>query len=133
MWLIFPAMLLVNMPVTNSSPLDSVAAWASPSARRDSSLQLNRELRRVVVGEKEDLARTQLEADRLNWLVPDLPPQFTCHAKIRYRHQAAAADVKIIDEDRLQVEFHEPQYGVAPGQAVVLYDADRVLGGGWIM
>ena len=34
--------------------------------------------------------------------------------------------------DRIQVEFVEPQYGVTPGQAVVLYDADRVLGGGWI-
>jgi tRNA-specific 2-thiouridylase len=38
----------------------------------------------------------------------------------------------VVDEDRLAVRFDEPQYGVAPGQAVVFYDDDRVLGGGWI-
>lgn len=38
----------------------------------------------------------------------------------------------MIDEDRVRVFFNEPQFGVAPGQAVVLYDNDRVLGGGWI-
>ena len=88
--------------------------------------------RRVVVGTKEDLARDWLEADRLNWLAPDLPPRFRCHAKIRYRNEPAAAEAHVLSEDRLRVEFDEPQYGIAPGQAVVLYDGDRVLGGGWI-
>lgn len=88
--------------------------------------------RRVVIGTKEDLARDRLEADRLNWLVPDVPPRFTCHAKIRYRNAPAPAEVRVIDADRLHVTFTEPQYGIAPGQAVVLYDGDRVLGGGWI-
>ena len=88
--------------------------------------------RRVVIGTKEDLARTSLEADRLNCLAPGLPSRFTCRAKIRYRHELADAEAHIVDEDRLRVEFAEPQYGVAPGQAVVLYDGDRVLGGGWI-
>lgn len=88
--------------------------------------------RRVVIGQREDLARTWLEADRLNWLAAAVPSRFRCRAKIRYRHELADAEAHILDEDRLRVEFDEPQYGVAPGQAVVLYDGDRVLGGGWI-
>jgi tRNA-specific 2-thiouridylase len=87
--------------------------------------------KRVVIGTQEDLARRVLEADRLNWLVPNIAPRFTCRAKIRYRHPAAAAEV-IVEDNRMRLEFEEPQYGVTPGQAVVLYDADRVLGGGWI-
>jgi tRNA-specific 2-thiouridylase len=51
---------------------------------------------------------------------------------IRYRHTAAAAVARLEGEDLLHVEFAEPQHGVAPGQAVVLYDGGRVLGGGWI-
>ena len=88
--------------------------------------------RRVVIGTRHDLARHSLEADRLNWLVDDLPSRFACTAKIRYRHQAVPAEGENVDEDCLRVTFADPQYGVAPGQAVVLYDGDRVLGGGWI-
>ncbi len=91
------------------------------------------ESRRVVIGTRDDLARTSLEADRLNWLADvSTSGPFRCTAKIRYRHEPAAAEAEIIDEDRLRVRFEDPQYGVAPGQAVVLYEDDRVLGGGWI-
>ncbi|MEX1095054.1 MAG: tRNA 2-thiouridine(34) synthase MnmA [Planctomycetales bacterium] len=89
------------------------------------------ETRRVVIGAQADLARTELEADRLNWLA-DVPARFSCRAQIRYRHEPAEAEVRVLDENRMRVEFAAPQYGVAPGQAVVLYDGDRVLGGGWI-
>ncbi len=88
--------------------------------------------RRVVIGTREDLARQELSADRLNWLIADPPDQFRCHAQIRYRHEAAWATIKRVGTDELTVRFDEPQYGVTPGQAVVLYDGNRVLGGGWI-
>ncbi len=88
--------------------------------------------RRVVLGLKSDLARDTLFADRLNWLVVDPPERFRCEAQIRYHHAPAAAVVSVVDDDRIEVAFDEPQYGVSPGQAVVLYDGDRVLGGGWI-
>lgn len=88
--------------------------------------------RQVVIGTREDLRCQTLCADRLNWLVPGLPRRFACTAKIRYLHAAADAEVEVFDADRMQVEFADPQYGVAPGQAVVLYEGDRVLGGGWI-
>lgn len=93
------------------------------------------ESNRVVVGDMEELARDDLEADRLNWLDPEVPvanTPFRCTAKIRYRHTPTPATATLTSDDRLHVAFEEPQFGVAPGQAVVLYDGDRVLGGGWI-
>lgn len=85
----------------------------------------------VVLGRKEELGRTSLSADGLNWLVPPASGRFSCLAQIRYNSTASPASAVIRDE-RLEVNFEEPQAGVAPGQAVVLYDGDRVLGGGWI-
>jgi tRNA-specific 2-thiouridylase len=90
------------------------------------------ESRQVVIGSREDLARTSLEADRVNWLIDDVRPRFECTAKIRYLHEAALAEVELLEGDRIRVNFDEAQYGVAPGQAVVLYKDERVLGGGWI-
>lgn len=89
--------------------------------------------RQVVIGTRSDLARSELSADRLNWLVENVPQRFECRAKIRYLHAAAPARVELLDDgSRVRVEFAEPQFGVAPGQAVVFYEGDRVLGGGWI-
>lgn len=93
---------------------------------------VNAESRQVVIGTRDDLARHELEADRVNWLVDDVPAKFACTAKIRYLHTPAAAEVECLADNRLRVLFSEPQFGVAPGQAVVLYDGERVLGGGWI-
>jgi tRNA-uridine 2-sulfurtransferase len=95
-------------------------------------IRLERDTHRVVLGKKEELARPQLTADRTNWLV-DLPSQArTCEVKIRYNAPPVPARVTALPGDRLRVEFDQPQYGVAPGQAVVCYDAAQVLGGGWI-
>ncbi|MDA1014468.1 MAG: tRNA 2-thiouridine(34) synthase MnmA [Planctomycetota bacterium] len=94
-------------------------------------VKIDADSRQVTIGKREDLARDELHADRLNWLV-EVPRRFRCTAKIRYRHEAAEADAEIVNDDQLRVTFAEPQHGVAPGQAVVLYDNDRVLGGGWI-
>jgi tRNA-specific 2-thiouridylase len=88
--------------------------------------------RRVVVGTREDLARQALEAQDANWLV-DMPSTCSCQVKIRYRSQPIAAVVQTLPGDRFYVEFEEPCYGVAPGQAAVCYQGDHVLGGGWIV
>ena len=89
-------------------------------------------MRQVVIGTREELSRTELEADRLNWLIDGVPRRFECTAKIRYLHTAQQAKVECLGDDRVRVHFADPQFGVAPGQAVVFYDVDRVLGGGWI-
>ena len=87
---------------------------------------------RVVVGTRAELACPGLVADRINWLVSLPSHPFDCLAQVRYNHDPVQATVQILGPDRAQVEFHESEFGVAPGQAVVFYHADRVLGGGWI-
>jgi tRNA-specific 2-thiouridylase len=87
----------------------------------------------VVVGSREELLAPGLIAARVNWLL-DPPPAgpLACTAKIRYRHQPAAATVTPLPECGAEVVFAEPQTAITPGQAVVFYDGPRVLGGGWI-
>lgn len=90
--------------------------------------------RRVVIGPHEALARDRLVAAEANWLLsPDRIPERVA-VQIRYNGspQPARVDVDPADPSRFEVEFEGPQYGVAPGQAAVVYDGTRVLGGGWI-
>lgn len=95
-------------------------------------VRIERESRRVVIGRSEDLERRELFADELNWLTDPPRGMIRCQAKIRYNGQPAWALAEIQEDGRLRVEFEQPRFGVAPGQAVVLYEGDRVLGGGWI-
>lgn len=95
-------------------------------------VRLEHDTHRVVLGLKEDLARRQLTANRTNWLVSPPAAPTPYHVKIRYNSPLVPATVAALDGDRLAVEFDAPQYGVAPGQAVVCYEGDRVMGGGWI-
>ena len=96
-------------------------------------LRIEPETRRVVIGTYDELGKTNLRADPVNWLSKPESSKFRCTAQIRYQHQAGACQVQINDDQTLSVEFDDPQFGVTPGQALVLYDNDQVLGGGWIM
>ena len=87
---------------------------------------------RVFLGTHDDLACRELEADGIRWLVDRTSDTIECLAQIRYQHTAAPASIECVGEDQVRVQFTEPQFGVAPGQALVLYDGERVLGGGWI-
>lgn len=89
----------------------------------------------VVVGPRTALERITLTASSVNWIVSptDAPRRVT--AQIRHRHRAAAAFVRPLENTgtaRAEVVFDEPQLAVTPGQAVVFYDGDVVIGGGWI-
>jgi tRNA-specific 2-thiouridylase len=95
-------------------------------------LRIDPETRTVVIGKRAELARRQLTANRTNWLVDPPTGAFSCQAKIRYNSAAAPATAEVLPGNRLTVVFDEPRFGVAPGQAVVCYDGERVLGGGWI-
>jgi len=95
-------------------------------------VRIEADTRRVVVGEKHELARCEVFAARSNWLIDPPADQFRCEAKIRYNAQPAAATAQALPGDRLRICFDQPQFGVAPGQAAVCFDGDRVLGGGWI-
>ncbi|MCA8987257.1 MAG: tRNA 2-thiouridine(34) synthase MnmA [Planctomycetaceae bacterium] len=94
-------------------------------------VEIRAESREVVLGLREDLACAGLKADRCNWLA-DVPAVFRCQAQIRYQHPPADCEITIHEDGTLTARFDQPQYGVAPGQAFVCYDQQRVLGGGWI-
>ena len=88
---------------------------------------------RLVVGSRDDLLQGELVAERVNWVsVPPPRQPLRAQAKIRSRHDAAQATLMPEQGDVVRVEFDEPQSAITPGQAVVFYDEDLVLGGGWI-
>ena len=95
-------------------------------------LEIVAERNEVVIGEREDLLADGLIATRVNWLIEPPAGELLCHAKIRYRNAGSPARVVVLPDNGARVEFAEPQSAVTPGQAVVFYDGDRVLGGGWI-
>ena len=87
---------------------------------------------RVVLGTHEELARDTLTASAMNWLVDVPEGSLRCEVQIRYNSDSVPATVEPLPENRLRVHFDTPCYGVAPGQAVVCFEENRVLGGGWI-
>jgi tRNA-specific 2-thiouridylase len=90
----------------------------------------------VTVGPREALLAPGCEAAECNWLVEPPSDWTRCTAKIRYNAEPVAARVRAVSgggpQPDLEVRFDEPQPAVAPGQAVVCFDGDRVLCGGWI-
>lgn len=87
----------------------------------------------LVVGEKQDLGRDTLTAGRINWVNGTAPTDsFRATVKIRYKSDAYPALVTPIGADRMQVQFDEPLRDITPGQGAVVYEDDRVVGGGII-
>ena len=87
----------------------------------------------VTVGPKSSLDRTTLTASGVNWISVDAPSAWLpVTAQIRHRHAPAAARVRAMDGARAELEFDAPQSAITPGQAVVFYQDDVVVGGGWI-
>jgi tRNA-specific 2-thiouridylase len=101
-------------------------------------LGIDAESNRVTVGDKESLLAHSLVARQVNLLsdrlrdTRDSGGEMRCTAKVRYNHAPQPAVADVTGEDELTVRFDEPQIAITPGQAVVLYDGDVVLGGGWI-
>jgi tRNA-uridine 2-sulfurtransferase len=96
-------------------------------------MEIRPEENEVVVGRKEDLFSTRVEADSFNWL--DGKPRVDrvrVLAQIRYRHVPGAGWLEGITPEEVTFEFEEPQWGITPGQALVCYEGERVIGGGWI-
>ena len=96
-------------------------------------LDVNAFTRRVTVGPASALERSELIAERVHWIAGE-PPQGPVEVQARVRSRAAdvAATVTPVDGGRARVQFAQTLRAVAPGQAVVLYDGDVCLGGGWI-
>lgn len=97
-------------------------------------LEIRPETNEIVIGTNEDSMTTTLKANRVNFMsVEDLPEPKRVFAKIRYNHKGAWCTVEKTGEDEITCTFEEPQRAVTPGQAVVLYDGEYVLGGGTII
>ena len=87
----------------------------------------------VTVGPNDALFRTALLADGWNWIAFDAPDSpLQCTAKARSRHKEQPVTVLPEADGICRVVFHEPQRALTPGQAIVLYDNDTVLGAGTI-
>ncbi|MCD8087481.1 MAG: tRNA 2-thiouridine(34) synthase MnmA [Oscillospiraceae bacterium] len=92
-----------------------------------------REDNAIVLGGNERLFSATLLANDLNFIaVPRLTEPVRCRARVRYRQAEQWATAEQTDEDVLRVTFDQPQRAITPGQAVVLYDGDTVIGGGTI-
>ena len=96
-------------------------------------MEIRSEENEVVVGRKEDLFSTQVEAESFSWL-DGKPPAERARvlAQIRYRHIPGSGWLDGITPGEVKFEFEEPQWGITPGQALVCYEGERLLGGGWI-
>jgi tRNA-specific 2-thiouridylase len=95
--------------------------------------EIRPESNEVIVGRKEELYSSMVDAEGFNWIY-DVPSQkpVNLQAQIRYRHTAAPGHIEVVSSDKVRFTFDEPQWAVTPGQALVCYKGERVIGGGWI-
>jgi tRNA-specific 2-thiouridylase len=108
-----------GIPVNSSERLYVIALDASENA--------------LVVGTADELGRRVCFAHSFHWIAGEAPQvAFDATAKIRYKARDAVAWVQVLDADAVRVEFEKPQRDITPGQALVLYQDDTVLGGGTI-
>jgi tRNA-specific 2-thiouridylase len=105
---------------------------ASPTSAPMYVLALRPADRQVVVGPRSSLEQTRLTASGVNWIVNEPEGPLRVAAQIRHRHQAAPATVRALGDAHAEVVFDTPQLAISPGQAVVFYEGDTVVGGGWI-
>lgn len=104
---------------------------ASPTPLYVTRIDAERNL--IQVGRREELLSSVCHASPVNWIVgepPATPRAVTC--KIRYQARLVPATLTHAADDSLRLTFAEPQSAVTPGQSVVIYDGDEVLGGGTI-
>jgi tRNA-specific 2-thiouridylase len=96
-------------------------------------LRINADSGDVTVGPRSSLERTTLTASATNWIAVEAPRTWMpVTAQIRHRHAPAAARVRALGAAKSELEFDAPQSAITPGQAVVFYQDDVVVGGGWI-
>jgi tRNA-specific 2-thiouridylase len=94
--------------------------------------EIDPELNLITIGPEDDLMSDRLWTERPSWTAGKPPaPAFEAMVKVRYKSEPALARVRV-HEQSLEVAFSQPLRAITPGQAAVLYDGDRVIGGGTI-
>lgn len=97
-------------------------------------LAIRPETNEVVIGNSNEVYSNKLYANKLNFMsIPDLEGEIQVTGKIRYSHKGSKGTIRKIDHDIIECIFDQPQRAITPGQAVVFYDDDIVVGGGTIM
>lgn len=97
-------------------------------------VEIRPETNEVVIGDNADVFYDTLYATKLNFMsIEDLDGAMKVTGKIRYSHQGAPCTVEKVDADIVKAVFDEPVRAITPGQAVVFYDGDIVVGGGTII
>ncbi|MFW5841330.1 MAG: tRNA 2-thiouridine(34) synthase MnmA [Planctomycetota bacterium] len=86
---------------------------------------------RVTIAPRAESMGRHLVASGCNWLT-DVPDRFEATVQVRYNHRGVPGRVERTGDDSFRVELSEPVHAITPGQAAVLYDGPRLLGGGWI-
>ena len=96
-------------------------------------VKLDAVMNRVVVGNRSAGGRSECTVNRINWVSiaePNTP--IRCQVQVRYRSRPVPVNVIPLENSRVKLVFDEPQFGITPGQAAVLYQGEMVLGGGII-
>lgn len=98
-------------------------------------VEIRPETNEVVIGKGNDVFSDTLRADKLNWMAIEglEGREMRLSAKIRYSHKGAMCTVKEVENGLVECRFDEPQRAITPGQAVVFYQGDYVVGGGTIL
>ena len=97
-------------------------------------IEIRPETNEVVIGTNEDSMSCYVRANKLNFMsIEDLEGEMRVFAKIRYNHKGAWCTIQKTGKDEVLCTFEEQQRAITPGQAVVFYDGDYVLGGGTII
>ncbi len=95
--------------------------------------RIDRKKNIITAGPQEDAMMNTFTVKDLNWIaIESLPASMKANVKIRSMMKEAAATISPAENDRVLVEFDEPQWAPAPGQSAVFYDNDVVIGGGVI-
>jgi len=103
------------------------------TGERQYVVRLDATRNQVIIGKEEDLYRSNFWADQLNWVsVQGISDLLQAEVKVRYRGPLIPANLISIGQDRVRVELEQPQRAITPGQSVVFYRGETVLGGGII-
>jgi tRNA-specific 2-thiouridylase len=96
-------------------------------------VKLDAVMNQVVVSTRDKAGRSECTAGRMNWVsIPQPTTPIKAEVKVRYRSPATPVNIIPLAEDKIKLVFDEPQFGITPGQAAVLYQGDLLLGGGII-
>ncbi|OON98282.1 MAG: hypothetical protein ATN35_05525 [Epulopiscium sp. Nele67-Bin004] len=87
----------------------------------------------VTIGDDKDLFTNVVYANTVNFMTFDkLENKLDVAGKIRYSHTPSPCTIEMVGDDRIKCTFDEPQRAITPGQAIVFYDGEKVIGGATI-